>query len=60
MGRWQIIDTEREGIYTPSAEIFDDGESKMPNQPGFSLTAVIAHAAGRWFNFMGAPNWSAS
>lgn len=60
MGQWQIIEQDREGIYTPLPDIYDDGQDKLPGQAGFTLSAVIAYAAGRWFNFMGTPNWSAS
>lgn len=57
MGQWQIIDQNRNGQYIPAPDLYDDGDTKRPSDPGFSLAAVIAYAAGKWFNFMGTPNW---
>lgn len=57
MGVWQVIDENRQGQYIPAPTVFDDGDNKRPCDPGFSLASVIAYAAGRWFNFMGTPNW---
>jgi hypothetical protein len=60
MGLWQIIDQNRDGIFVPAPSLYDDGETKRPNDAGFSLASVIAYAAGRMFNFMGVPNWRAA
>lgn len=56
MGQWQIIEQNLQGMFVPLDEIYDDGQNKLPSDSGFSLAAVIAYAAGRWFNFMGTPN----
>lgn len=59
MGQWQIIDENRDGIFVPAPVLYDDGETKLPRDQGFTLSRVIAQAAGRLFNFMGTPNWKA-
>lgn len=59
MGQWQIIDQNLQGQFVPLPSIYDDGETKLPSEQGFSLANVIAQAAGRLFNFMGTPNWKA-
>ncbi len=56
MALWQLLTNNSVGTW-PDGEPWDDGHKCQPGDSGFTLSGIIAYAAGRIFNYIGTPNW---
>lgn len=57
MALWHMLERNIKGIWVPEGECWDDGDTCKPGEEGFSVTAVIAQAAGRMYNYICTHNW---
>ena len=58
MALWQFLTNGDKGEHWADGDPWDDGLTKRPGDAGFSLSAVIAQAMGRFYNYICTPNWN--